>query len=178
MLSPKWRSLKVGHANQSGQSMVEFALVAAVFLLIIFGMFDLSFYYYTRETLQNAVRQGARYAVTGNCSTPASGCFSNINGGGGGSGDRLNSIVTTVVNHSFGLITSTSVKVTCQGTCLGYYGDGGNNNAGGPGDTVMITANYTWSPWILSTFLPKYFSKDFTYSVSSAFKNEQFPPAS
>jgi hypothetical protein len=177
MFCPKWRRLKTGHANQSGQTMVEFALVASAFLLLIFGMFDLAFFYYTRVTLQNAVRQGARYAITGNCSNPGSGCFSNINGGGGGSGDRLNSIVNTVVSYSFGLITTSQVSVVCSGACLGYYGNGGTNNAGGPGDTVRIAVTYTWQPWIISKFVPR-FGTSFPYTVSSTFRNEQFPPAS
>ena len=158
-----------------GSSMVEFALVGSLFLLLVFGMFDLAFYFYGRVTLQNAVRQAARYAITGNCTTPGS-CYSGSNGQGGGSGDRLNTIEQTVAQYSFGL--SPTVVVTCQGVCLGYYGDGGTNNAGGPGDTVVITATYTWSPWVLGNFLPRIFPGSVTYHVSSVFKNESFPPAS
>ncbi|MGA7461769.1 MAG: TadE family protein [Candidatus Korobacteraceae bacterium] len=169
--------LKRGHAEQSGQSMVEFALVGSLFFLLIFGMFDLGFYFYTRVTLQNAVRQGARYAITGNCGTPGS-CF-NTGGQGGGSGDRLNTIINTVVGYSFGLISASQVTVTsnCASSC-GYYGDGGPNNAGGPGDTVTIQANYTWNPWVLGNFLPHQFPGSVSYAVSSVFKNETFPPAS
>lgn len=177
MFSPKLRMLKRGHTNESGQTMIEMALVGAVFLLLVFGMFDLAYYFYGRVTLQNAVRQAGRYAITGNCSTPGS-CFSN-GGSGGGSGDRLNTIINTVVTYSFGLITSSQVTVTCNvgGGCGSDYGDGGTNNAGGPGDTVMITATYTWKPWVIANFLPGKFPTTFTYSVSSVFRNEQFPPA-
>ena len=102
MFCSRWRILKTKPANESGQTMVEFALVASIFLLLIFGMFDLAFYFYGRVTLQNAVRQAARYAITGNCGTPGS-CFSGSNGQGGGSGDRLNTIEQTVQKFSFGL---------------------------------------------------------------------------
>jgi Flp pilus assembly protein TadG len=172
MFSPKLKILKRGHGDQSGQTMVEFALVGAVFILLVFGMFDLAYYFYGRVTLQNAVRQAGRYAITGNCSTPGS-CFSN-GGSGGGSGDRLNSILNTVTTFSFGL--NPTVTVTCNGTCNSDYGDGGTNNAGGPGDTVIITATYTWNPWLIPSFVPS-FPTSYKYSVSSIFRNEQFPPA-
>jgi len=172
----KLRMLKSGHANESGQSMVEFALVGSVFILLMFGMFDMAYYFYGRVTLQNAVRQAARYAITGNCGTPGS-CFAGSNGKGGGTGDRLNTIISTVQTFSFGL--NPTISITCQGVCLGYYGDGGTNNAGGPGDTVMISASYTWSPFVIARLVPKgTFPSSYTYSVSSIFKNEQFPPAS
>jgi Flp pilus assembly protein TadG len=186
MLCPRLIILKKRHADESGQTMVEFALVGAVFLLLVFGMFDMAFYFYTQVTLQNAVRQAARYAITGNCSVSGS-CFGNGNGNTT-PGDRVTTILTTIVNSSFGLVTcgttsgsyctnASQVHITCQGACPGTYGDG-NYNAGGPGDTVTITANYTWTPWIITHFVPStYFPNSYTYTVSAIFKNEQFPPA-
>ena len=196
MLCPKLRLFKTRRANDSGQSMVEFALVGSVFLLLVFGMFDLAYYFYGRVTLQNAVRQAARYAITGNCGGTSSGdCY----GSGSGTttpGDRVTTLITTVVNYSFGLVncgngdwsgtyctSSPYVQITCapasgSGSCNPDYQDG-TNNAGGPGDTVTITATYTWSPWIITHFVPAgYFPSTVTYNVSSSFKNEPFPPAS
>jgi Flp pilus assembly protein TadG len=185
MFCPKWKTLKRHSADESGQSMVEFALVGTVFLLLVLGMFDLGFYFYSRVTLQNAVRQAARYAITGNCGVSGS-CYGSGNGNTT-PGDRVTTIMTTVVNYSFGLLScttssgsyctnSSAVQITCQGTCGNDYGDGGNN-AGGPGDTVTITVTYHWSPWVLTRFMPSKFPGAVTYTVSSAFKNEQFPPA-
>ena len=92
------------------------------------------------------------------------------------------------MNYSFGLVTcdspsgsycdaSSQVHITCQGVCGSDYGDGGNN-AGGPGDNVTITVNYTWTPLFITRFIPGKFPGSVTYSVYSVFKNEQFPPAS
>lgn len=189
MFSPKWTMLKRGNASESGQTMVEFALVGAVFLLLVFGMFDLAYYFYGRVTLQNAVRQAARYAITGNCGSGSS-CFGN----NGSAGDRVSTLITTVVNYSFGLVTcngwsgsyctaSSNVAITCQpasgsGSCSNLYQDGANN-AGGPEDTIIITATYVWNPLFIPNFVPRgWFPTSYSYSVSSAFKNEQFPPAS
>ncbi len=163
-LGKKIRSLRLG--SDSGQTMVETAFCATIFLLFMFGTISLGYLYYTKVTLQNAVRQAARYAITGNCSS------GNCLDGGQGSGDRLNTIINTVTQYSFNL--NPTVMVSCTGTCPGYSGSG-TENAGGPGDTVQITATYTWSPVFIMKWFP---SGGYTYTVSSTFKNELFPPPS
>ncbi len=47
-----------------GQSLVEFALVLPVFLLILSGLLDFGFLLYSRMTVINAAREGARVATT------------------------------------------------------------------------------------------------------------------
>lgn len=46
-----------------GQALVEFAFVAPVFLLILFGIIDFGRYVYYVQILNNAAREGARYAI-------------------------------------------------------------------------------------------------------------------
>lgn len=46
-----------------GQSMVEFALVVPVFLLILCGIMDFGFILYSRMNVINAAREGARAAT-------------------------------------------------------------------------------------------------------------------
>jgi hypothetical protein len=155
--------------DESGQSLLEFAFSATVFLIFFFAVAEFGFLFFTKLTLQNAVRQAGRYAITGNCGTNGSNgsnCFGN------GATNRLSQILQTVSYYSFGL--HPTVTVSCiQGSCPGYAGLGGNN-AGGPGDTVQIAAKYTWTPFLLPTFLSPY-----TFTVQSTFRNETFaPPAS
>ena len=45
--------------------MLEFALITPVFLMLIIGIIELSMAYFANMTMQHAVREGARYAVTG-----------------------------------------------------------------------------------------------------------------
>lgn len=154
----------------SGQTLVEFALAAAIFLMLLFAVIDFGYFFYVKVTLQNAVRQAGRYAITGTC-TAGTNCFVN------GSGDRYNSIVQVALNYSFGMLTAANVTITClpppiglTGGCPGYGG-----GAGGPGDTVMITATYTWNPvtaWIARIFT----GGAYTFNVSATFRNESFPP--
>ena len=48
-----------------GGTLVEFALVAPLLILLIMAALELSIMYWVNLTLQHAVREGARYAVTG-----------------------------------------------------------------------------------------------------------------
>ena len=49
--------------NECGATMAEFAVIAAVFFMIIFGIIEFSRLLYTHNALADASRRGARYAV-------------------------------------------------------------------------------------------------------------------
>jgi Flp pilus assembly protein TadG len=49
--------------RRRGQALVEFALVAPIFFLILFGIIDFGRYIYYVQILNNAAREGARYAI-------------------------------------------------------------------------------------------------------------------
>jgi hypothetical protein len=49
--------------EQSGQTLIEFALVLPVFMLIVFGLVDVGRLVYTNTTLSQAAREGARLAA-------------------------------------------------------------------------------------------------------------------
>ena len=49
--------------RESGQSIVEFALVLPILLALLCGIIDFGWLYYNQITLNNAAREGARYAV-------------------------------------------------------------------------------------------------------------------
>ena len=49
--------------EEDGQSMVEFALILPIFLLILCGIIDFGWLFYNQLSLNNACREGARYAV-------------------------------------------------------------------------------------------------------------------
>ncbi len=57
------KSKRKKHENEDGQSMVEFALILPVFLLILCGIIDFGWLFYNQLSLNNACREGARYAV-------------------------------------------------------------------------------------------------------------------
>jgi hypothetical protein len=49
------------------QSLVEFAILLPVFILIVLGIFDLGRVIYTYSALHNAAREGARYGIIHHC---------------------------------------------------------------------------------------------------------------
>lgn len=49
--------------KEDGQAMVEFALILPIFLLILCGIIDFGWLFYNQLSLNNACREGARYAV-------------------------------------------------------------------------------------------------------------------
>jgi Flp pilus assembly protein TadG len=46
-----------------GQALVEFAFVAPIFFLMLFGIIDFGRYVYYVQILNNSAREGARYAI-------------------------------------------------------------------------------------------------------------------
>lgn len=47
--------------NARGQDLVEYALILPIFVLLVFGILDLSRAVYYYSAMQNAAREGARY---------------------------------------------------------------------------------------------------------------------
>jgi TadE-like protein len=50
-------------AKPRGQAMVEFALIFPIFILLMVGLFDLGRVIWVNDTLANAAREAARYAI-------------------------------------------------------------------------------------------------------------------
>ena len=137
----------------SGQSLVEFAITAIVFLLLVFSILDFSYLYFAKVTLQSAVRQGGRYAITGQAMTSKS---------------RYASILQTVEDNSMGFATSSNTTISSA--------VGGPSTGGGPGDTITITVTYSYN--VITPLVAAFFTGGkYTFSVSSSFKNEPFPPS-
>jgi Flp pilus assembly protein TadG len=54
--NPKFRA-------QRGQAVVEFALIASLFLFLLLHLMEWGFFLWSKTTVENAVREGAREAV-------------------------------------------------------------------------------------------------------------------
>src|SRR5271167_390711 len=145
---------KMKRSNDSGQTMVEVAISLSLFLILVLGTIDFGYLYSTKLTLQNAVRQGGRYAITGQCIT---------DGNGNCTMTRYNSILQTVESYSLGLLTSSNITITCTDE-----GGGCPSGAGGPGDivTIKVTYPYNFLSGPIEAFFP---GKTYTITVSSAF---------
>lgn len=49
--------------NESGQAMVELAIALPILLLLVFGIMDFGWLFYNKMGVENASREGARYAI-------------------------------------------------------------------------------------------------------------------
>ena len=145
--------------SMRGQSLVEFAMIAPLFFFLLFGVVDFGRLFFVQMTLQNAVRQAGRFAITGNHLQDPKNPGQNLS--------RVNSIIKIATEASAGLdisgITISSAK-------------GGPGSAGGPGDTVTvsITDNLKLITPIIAQFFP---SGTYRFTVGVTFKNETFSPA-
>jgi Flp pilus assembly protein TadG len=62
--SPKLEKLcRLCRRNRRGAAVVEFAIVAPVFFILVFGMIEYGRMVMVQQILTNATREGARYAV-------------------------------------------------------------------------------------------------------------------
>jgi len=147
------------NASTSGTSALEFAFVLPMFVLLVLGIVDFSRLFYTELTLQNAVRQAGRFAITGNhLANPQN---------PGTSQSRVQSITQIAQNAAIGLSVS-AIQISSAA--------GGSGSAGGPQDTVTIslTENLKLLTPLIGHFFP---NNTYTFTVSAAFKNEPFPPS-
>jgi Flp pilus assembly protein TadG len=142
--------------SKSGQAMIEFAMVAPLFFLLVFGIIDFGRLFFTQMTLQHALREAGRFAVTGR----------HLQDSNGQDITRVNSIIQTARNAAAGLdVNSISISST----------QGGSNSAGGPGDTVTVAL--TTSLRLITPLIGRYVGNNglYTFSVRTTFKNEPFP---
>jgi Flp pilus assembly protein TadG len=78
------------------QALAEFALVVPIFFLILFGIIDFGRYVYYTQILNNAAREGARYAIVhGELGTPKTGPPSDPSG---------TAVINVVRNYAIGVV--------------------------------------------------------------------------
>ncbi|HEY7530196.1 MAG TPA: TadE/TadG family type IV pilus assembly protein [Gemmatimonadota bacterium] len=135
-----------------GTTVAEMAIVLPLVLVLVMGVFDFSRLFYTRLTLQHAVREAVRFAVTGNASVDPQ------------TGDpltRIESIRRKIVENAVNLDVDVDAIVVTPA------------DGGGPGDvvTVATTFSYEMATPVLHPFFP---GGRYDFGVSSAMKNEPF----
>ena len=142
-----------------GDNMVEFAIILPFFFLLMFGILDLGHLYWVQVTLENAVRQAGRFAVTGR-SLPTM--------------TRVASIKAIAEKAAPGFnLDPSQIIITSQ---LGGSSSTNSASAGGlPGDTVNISV--TTHLGLFTPMIGRYFGQNGvdTFTVATTFRNERFP---
>jgi len=138
-VSGRTRPATIHRRVSAGQALVEFALVAPIFFMLLFGTIEAGRFILFYEALNNATREGARYAIVhgSNSSCPSGpmppgdptplGCYDP-------SGDNVKQRVR---DGAFGLLGS-GVDVVPVWTGLGNARDA----------DVTVTATYTYEPLV------------------------------
>lgn len=131
-----------GSARSStrAQALAEFALVAPLFFLMLFALIDFGRYVYYVQILNNAAREGARYAIVhGSNGLPSSGPPESGTTSSDPSGDNVRSTVRNYLVGVIGQTTALTIGVCWQpqngvgGPCSG------DNRRGTP---VAVTVDY------------------------------------
>lgn len=135
------------HALQaeSGSSLVEFALIAAMFILVLLGVVDVGRLVLVYTTLAESARAGARYAIV-------HGQDQTVSPSGPGNPCTCTAIKNVVKNFaSAGALNTSNLTISVS------YPDGTNS----PGSRVTVNVAYTYDP------LVRYYSSLLNVTMSS-----------
>lgn len=155
--------------REKGATAVEFAFIAPIFFFILFAIVEFGILFWVNLTMQYAVREGARFAVTGqtcifgNPPTPQQRylcVIQQIKDSSMGLYDQINPTMTITLNNG--------TPTTYSDPNLYTFG-----MFGGPGDIVALQLNCNWP--VLTPLIQPYFSGAlYQFSVAASMRNEAF----
>jgi Flp pilus assembly protein TadG len=155
--------------DAKGQTTVEFALVAVVLFTILFAIVDLSVLFYVERTMQFAVREGARYAITGQ-KTGATGraeMVDKIVTASNGLYDPYAEKIPPDMKPTVAVLTPSETRNFSNYT--GYRGrlilDTGHQN-----EIIIVSLSYTWQ--LMTPFVKPFFPDGYTFTTRVTMKNE------
>jgi Flp pilus assembly protein TadG len=117
---------RVRRRHGRGQTLVEFALILPIFILVLVGIFDLGRAVYAFNTISNAAREAMRVAIVDQNTT---------------------AITNDAVQHSIGLVGAGNVTVqfidVSSGTAYNHCSDAPTGCAIGWFTVVTVSYDYT-----------------------------------
>jgi len=148
-----------GKKFQSGHALLEFAIVSSIFLVMLFTIIDFALFGYAKLTMQHAVREGARYAITGRTDLDPD-----------SNNSREAAILEKISVSSHGMLTRVMNIDDIRVEDID-----GNNVAGfgQAGDIIAIHLDCEW-PVISPVMYPFFADGVYKFTVSAAMKNEAF----
>lgn len=153
--------VKCSHRSR-GTTTVEFAITASLFFLLLLMVMDFSLYSFAKLTMQHAVREGARYAITGQVDLDPRAKL-----------DRKRAVLEKIRHNSMGYFDEMTAVSDIEVTAS----DGSPiTGFGAPGESIVITIKCQWP--ILSPFTQAILAKShYDFSVRTSMRNEEFPGA-
>lgn len=156
---PRW----FGARRQEGATIIEMALVLPLFLLLLIAVIELSLMFFANLTMQYAVREGARYAITGLADAdPAA-----------ANQQRYQAIIARMKTSSIGMYDMMKPVISTNNVT---YTDSTSYNAamfGQAGDILVIRLDCAWP---LATPMLKPFFPDgvYRFTVAVTMLNENY----
>lgn len=151
-------------SHQAGATVVEFALVASLLFSVLLAIVDFGHMFWVNLTMQHAVREGARYAVTGRADldpTP------------GNPTERCDAVIEKIRRESMGLYDQVVQRVDFKTVAGGAVTTLGAGSCYGAGQIIVVDVQAA-AP-VLTPFLrPLFTGGEYRFSVSTTMKNEAY----
>jgi Flp pilus assembly protein TadG len=150
-------------SREFGATVVEMALLAPVFLLVLLALVELSLMFFATLTMQYTVREGARYAITGQSNLdPAT-----------SNQQRYLAVIQRMKDNSLGFYDKLAPVISVNGTS---YSSTAYSNAmfGAPGAISVIKLECDWV--VTTPLLSQFFTNGkYHFAVAATMRNEYFP---
>ena len=154
------------HVKEKGAALVEFALVAPLFFLVLFAIIEFGYLYWANLSMQHAVREGARYAVvtgvtgfTAPSPTPAE--------------QRCAAVVQEIRNNSMGFYDKVSPVVSFRTVDAAGNVVNIGSGCGAASQIIVIHLDCTL-PLITPIIRPFFTDGNYRFAVSATMRNEAF----
>ncbi|BCR03459.1 hypothetical protein DESUT3_05280 [Desulfuromonas versatilis] len=155
--------------REKGAVALEFTFAGVLFFVLFFAIIEFGLMFWVNLTMQHAVREGARYAITGlndRDPTPAQG------EDGKKIYDRDRAVTQMIRESSMGLYDKVVVERNIRA-----YGGSRLSGYGAPGDIIVINLDCAWP--LLTPLAQPFFRKTggrYEFTVSATMRNEAFQP--
>ena len=144
--------------NEKGTSIVEFAIILPLLIILIFGMVEFSVLFYDKAVLTNASREGARGGIVFKANA-VTGAYEPLPCNGGGL--TIENVVNTyLANHLVTFGAPTAAITQCS-----------NASCTGSGNYFTVTVNYNYTFLLLPNFL-NFLSSPFTLTAVTTMRCE------
>ena len=127
------------------------------------ALVELSLMFFTTLTMQYAVREGARYAITGQSKLDP----------GSGTQQRYTAVIDSIEDNALGMYEKVSPLISVNGKAYpkGSYAE---SMFGAPGSIIVLQLDCDWA---VTTPLLSQFFRDgrYRFAVAATMRNEFFP---
>jgi hypothetical protein len=140
-----------------GSSIVEFALIAPLFLFLLIAIIELGLLFWANLTMQYAVAEGARHALVGQRNPDPN--------------TASRAVIRKIEDSSMGLYGRLDPVISIHSGA--QYGS--SAMSGGPGGIVVLQLDCAW-PILTPLLMPFFSGGKYRFSVAAAMRSEAFLP--